>query len=103
MQQKELAIALKVSQPTISDWEAGRKQPSAKSTMRLASFFKVSVEYLLGVQGPSIETPTTHANSTTDDDIKFALFGDVSNITDAQFEEVKQFARFVKERASRDK
>jgi transcriptional regulator with XRE-family HTH domain len=48
MQQKELAIALKVSQPTISDWESGRKLPSAKSTMKLASFFKVSVEFLTG-------------------------------------------------------
>lgn len=49
IQQKELAISLGVSQPTVSDWESGRKLPSAKSTMKLANFFNVSVEYLMGV------------------------------------------------------
>ncbi len=47
--QKALAFDLGVSQATISDWESGRKVPSAKSTIRLAQYFEVSVEYLLGV------------------------------------------------------
>jgi len=46
--QKELAAAIKVSQPTISDWENGRKTPSAKSTAKLADYFQVTVDYLLG-------------------------------------------------------
>ena len=50
LQQKELAIELGISQPTVSDWEAGRKTPSAKSTLKLAKFFEVSVEYLLGIK-----------------------------------------------------
>ena len=32
-----------------------------------------------------------------DDDIKFALFGG-GPVSDAQYEEVKQFVRFIKER-----
>lgn len=48
MQQKELAIDLHVSQPTISDWESGRKIPSARSTQKLADYFGVSIDYLLG-------------------------------------------------------
>lgn len=48
IQQKELAIDLGVSQPTVSDWESGRKVPSAKSTAKLADYFGVSVDYLLG-------------------------------------------------------
>lgn len=48
LQQKELAIDLCVSQPTISDWESGRKVPSAKSTQKLADYFGVSIDYLLG-------------------------------------------------------
>ena len=51
IQQKELAIDLGVSQPTISDWESGRKVPSAKSTLKLADYFGVSVDYLLGRDG----------------------------------------------------
>ena len=46
--QKALAAELGISQPTISDWESGRKVPSAKSTSKLADFFKVSTDYLLG-------------------------------------------------------
>lgn len=47
MQQKELAIDLCVTQPTISDWESGRKTPSARSTQKLADYFNVSIDYLL--------------------------------------------------------
>ncbi len=48
LQQKELAIDLCVSQPTISDWESGRKIPSSRSTKKLADYFNVSIDYLLG-------------------------------------------------------
>ena len=47
LQQKELAAALGVTQPTISDWEAGKKAPSSKSAAALADFFHVSIDYLL--------------------------------------------------------
>lgn len=46
--QKQLAIDLHVSQPTVSDWESGRKTPSAHSTQKLADYFGVTVDYLLG-------------------------------------------------------
>ncbi len=52
LQQKELAIDLGVSQPTISDWESGRKIPSANSTQKLADYFEVSIDYLLGRTDP---------------------------------------------------
>lgn len=46
--QKQLAIDLHVSQPTVCDWESGRKTPSARSTQKLADYFGVTVDYLLG-------------------------------------------------------
>ena len=48
IQQKSLAIDLGVSQPTVSDWESGRKTPSARSTQKLADYFGVTIDYLLG-------------------------------------------------------
>ena len=54
MQQKELAVDLGYSQPTISDWESGRKVPSSKSTSKIADYFDVSVDYLLGRTVPLI-------------------------------------------------
>ena len=53
-QQKELAIDLGVSQPTVSDWESGRKIPSAKSTSKIADYFQVPIDYLLGRE-PALE------------------------------------------------
>lgn len=46
--QKVLAIDLNVSQPTISDWENGRKTPSVDNLVRLADYFSVSLDCLLG-------------------------------------------------------
>lgn len=48
MDQKALAAQIGVSQPTVSDWETGRKVPSSKSAARLADFFGVSIDWLLG-------------------------------------------------------
>lgn len=95
LQQKELAVDIGISQPTVSDWESGRKIPSAKSTMKLSKYFGVSVEYLMG------EEPASHP-VIRDEDIRFALFGGDAEITDAQFEEVKRFAQFVKMREERE-
>lgn len=57
IQQKELAIDLGVTQPTVSDWESGRKIPSAKSTQKLADYFGVSIDYLLGRNEKEKPTP----------------------------------------------
>lgn len=45
--QKVLAIDLSVTQPTISDWENGRKKPSIENCERLANYFNVSIDYLI--------------------------------------------------------
>lgn len=48
IEQKALAVDLCVSQPTISAWETGAKQPSSKSAAKIADYFDVSIDYLLG-------------------------------------------------------
>lgn len=48
LSQKEIAITLGVSGPTVSDWENGRKFPSSKNLIRLSELFSCSTDYLLG-------------------------------------------------------
>ena len=48
IQQKELALILNVSQPTISEWESGKKDPSGERLQKLADFFGVDVLVILG-------------------------------------------------------
>lgn len=52
--QKTFAADLGVTQPTVSDWESGRKVPSAKSTAKIADYFGVSVDYILGREEPNV-------------------------------------------------
>ena len=94
--QKVLASEIGVSQPTISDWEAERKTPSSKNIALIAKYFNESIEYVLGEDGVGYQK--REQKLIDDDDFKFALFGvDPTKITDAQFEEVKRFARFIRE------
>lgn len=48
VQQKELAIAVGVSQPTVSEWEANKKDPSGERLKKLAEFFGVDELVVLG-------------------------------------------------------
>lgn len=45
--QKEVAITLNVSAPTVSDWEREKKYPTAENLKQLADLFSVSTDYLL--------------------------------------------------------
>ncbi|MBF0777854.1 helix-turn-helix domain-containing protein [Streptococcus cuniculi] len=46
--QKEVAEALQVSQQALGDWENQKKKPTADKIEKIASFFSVSADYLLG-------------------------------------------------------
>lgn len=45
--QKEVAAALNVSAPTVSDWEREKKYPTVGNLKQLADLFSVSTDYLL--------------------------------------------------------
>lgn len=46
--QQAFATAFGVAQTTVAGWEGGKREPGYETTMRLADFFGVSVDYLLG-------------------------------------------------------
>lgn len=48
MTQEQLAQVLNVTRPTIAGYETKRKQPDFDKLSRIADFFSVSVDYLLG-------------------------------------------------------
>lgn len=47
MSQKEVAIELKVSAPTVSEWESGKKNPNAKNLKKLSKLYNTTTDYLL--------------------------------------------------------
>ena len=96
--QKEISVYractdIGLNRSAVAKWKDGGK-PNGTTAARLAEYFGVTTDYLLG-QSDRRQPARTQVS---DDDIKFALFGGDGEITDAMYEEVKRFAAFVKER-----
>lgn len=51
--QRAMAADLFVNQTAVSQWERGATNPSTETALRLAEYFNVSVDYLLGVSDNS--------------------------------------------------
>lgn len=50
LSQQEVANAILVSQRIISSWESGENEPKASYIYKLAKFYDVSTDYLLGLE-----------------------------------------------------
>ncbi len=48
--QEQLAVAINTTQDTISLWELNKSCPDAFFIVKLAKYFSVSADYLLGLQ-----------------------------------------------------
>jgi len=83
-----------ISQTTLGRWEKGTQQPGAEAAAVLAKELGVSAEYLLG----KTDERNPHKTPVTEEDIKFALFEGAQDITDEMYQEVKDFAQFVKKK-----
>ena len=93
-----MCVDIKISKGNISDLKMGRiKSLSAESLSKIANYFGVTVDYLLGA-GQKENAPADRGEDVSDDDIKFALFGGDGEITDEMYNEVKNFAQYVKQR-----
>ena len=103
------SIAIGFSKGTVSYWrkkytEGVDIKPDSKTAERIADFFGVSVDYLLGRSDAPVDSVLVVESSgsmngrpVSDEDIKFALFGGSGEITDAMYEEVKRFAAYIKQ------
>lgn len=89
-----------MSKGILTDLKMGRQSSiSTANAKKIADYFGVSVDYLLGNEKK--ETPLVNGNqerSFSDDDIKFALWGDCKDISDDDLDDVRRYAAFVRER-----
>ena len=81
-----------LSNATFSCW-TDESVPRKATLMRMADYFGVSVDYLLGETEETKKSP-----SISDEDIKFALFGGEGEITDEMWQAVKEYAQFIKDK-----
>lgn len=66
MTQAELAKQLGITRSGVNAWEMGISVPSTQYIVELAQLFKVSTDYLLGVQS----SKTIDVSGLSDDDIR---------------------------------
>ena len=81
IRQTDLANILGVSQSTLSTWENGRYEPDFSSLNKLADYFQVPVDHILGREA----------------DVQFALYGD-KEIDGDVYDEIAAFAKYAKNR-----
>lgn len=81
-----------ISRALPSMWKKNGNTPQAAQLQKIADFFGVSVDYLLGAEQ---EKPAADDG----DGLKFALFGgDADKISDEVLEEVLSFAQYIKQK-----
>lgn len=73
MTQKDLALAMNVSQQTVGAWETERAIPGADTLSELANYFNVTTDYLLG--RPEKKDDDTKTADIKDDDVIFTYEG----------------------------
>lgn len=107
--QKALSELTGIAEPTIRRYEANKLNPKIETITKIARAMGLYASDLIPAEQWALvdmtnafvqeKTPTAVGSerSVSDDDIKFALFGD-AEIDDELYEEVKAFARFAKER-----
>ncbi len=59
LRQADVAAATGIDQRTLSNYETGKTNPDSFAIIKLAEFFGVSCDYLLGVNDVSVPNKTT--------------------------------------------
>lgn len=94
-----LDIGLSNATPTI--WKKRNITPKGDTLSKIAEYFGVSIDYLLGSECE--KKPTENGErEISKDDLKFALWGDSSEIDDADLDDVLRYAAFIKERKQKN-
>lgn len=88
-----VAEELGINKSNVTNWKQKGYTPRGEALQRIAEYFGVTTDYLLGKEPE--EKPL---RTVTDEDIMFALWGDTTDIDQADLEDVKRYAAFVRER-----
>ncbi len=85
----DMCKACAIPRAGLTDYKMGRiKSLSAKTLSKIAEYFSVTVEYLMSGEDAA----------NTEENLKVALFGGDTVVTDEMWNEVKRYAKYIKER-----
>lgn len=91
-----LCDELGISRGLMTDLKMGRKKGvNAETAQKIASFFGVSVGYLLGIEESDVITDTSRVNL---DQIDVAFYGEFKELSEEDKETVRDMVRIMRER-----
>lgn len=97
------AMEAGISKSLVTKWKTNNVEtPSPEVLNKLSKYFNMPISELLGEETEKAPTDTGR-RQVSDEDIQFALFGGNDEITEAMYEEVKQFAAFIRQREGYNK
>lgn len=88
--QVKLCQILNIAQPTLSGYETGTFEPDNITMAKIADYFGVSIDYLLGREEPQGTPP---AQALTDAEKK--LMELIGEMTDEEVDELSNFIDFI--------
>ena len=103
MSQKEVALTLGVSAPTVSEWEKGKKNPNTSNLKELARLYGVSIDYLLGNSSKEEPVSAEKVESLSDDEVSRELEALIDTLSDDEKSMMVAMIRALIDRRSGDK
>lgn len=92
--QLEFAKLLNISNSALSQYESGNRMPNDEIKLKIADFFGVSVDFLLGRENLKIERNDPKNNTIIDE---------IENLSPASKEELKKYIQLLKLKDTMDK
>lgn len=91
--QQKLGILLSVSQQAVGKWEKGIAEPDNLTLNKLANYFGITVDYLLGrTDSPNLATP----NEIQGIEIPFSIRINMEGLNVDQIEDVLNYIDYIK-------
>ena len=90
------AAKIGFNRASVTVWKNNGTAPRQELLVKIADFFQVSTDYLLGLE--TDRSPAVLGREISDDALKFALWGDSEGISDEDLADVRRYAEFIRER-----
>jgi transcriptional regulator with XRE-family HTH domain len=94
--QYELADKLGFSRGKLANYEQGTREPDYETLKKIAGFFEVSTDYLLGINNIYTKEDSTATGKAFGDSELWLWFKDIQHASPESQEELRQFWEFIK-------
>ncbi len=103
LNQVEFAKIFNVTKQTVSNWENGNRNPDSATLSKLADYFGVTVDYLLG---RTDKRTINKEKAKLDSSIKTIAahrLGDVEDLNDEAIEKINEYIEFIRMQQNKNK